>query len=663
MSACRVKRYLFSCCLIVCLLSSAQAGAWIYPEHRDIAARAVVGLTAEQQASLEALWELARSGDENRLCSNPAQPGEDIPQCIDWAALSAIAGDHSCSPAQMVDTVTQSDWILRIAAVSQELKTELAKNPVLVPSDRLRKSSDLAADAREMFEFNMNRAARANALRTADTRMQRADSGYATRAAANNAHFLLARLSPGQTSAEYADMTLQIGSEVNAIGIYSWFHLSALQKASRLAFEPLGEQERAALARAMLFDEAFGLHFLEDSFASGHVAGTWGDASQRKGTHDYYNQHGLETFTWAGQSKAIVLMGDAHMREEDLSNAAHAITVSLAQLIDVATGHSDLGLPHRPAAPEAADAWDVCANNVIPSRESGLEPKGEYAQAFRATLTLTPIPGLGSGLGALPRFRSELGLFAGLAAALDGRWVDDGFSASQTKSGVIGGAEVDFRVGMGLEGALGDASDGLVFASLGFRGDTSSSNKFSDEDLGALGGNLSAAIPGRTGLTTRVRLPFYLLPLDLLLLSPVYLFNPDAYTGMAVTAVNGGLIPWQQGIATGFGRLQFVLGRELGVTFYGLIGKDQLIAPSPVPGGSGSIVSFKSTTFELPIAEFRVYRAFSSYQSSSLLFQFYGGVDVPHGEEVDAPVGAPPVDLEKVWFIGLRMTFDWRHYF
>ncbi|MDG2305307.1 MAG: hypothetical protein P8R42_11770 [Candidatus Binatia bacterium] len=34
---------------------------------------------------------------------------------------------------------------------------------------------------------------------------------------------------------------------------------------------------------------------------------------------------------------------------------------------------------------------------------------------------------------------------------------------------------------------------------------------------------------------------------------------------MAVTAGNGGFLPWQQGLATRFGRFQFVAARELGV--------------------------------------------------------------------------------------------------
>jgi hypothetical protein len=103
------------------------------------------------------------------------------------------------------------------------------------------------------------------------------------------------------------------GAPISAIGVYSYFHLSALQKASRLAREPqLAPAERAALARAVLADEAFALHFLQDMFAAGHIAGTWGDASQRQGTHDFYNQSGIEVSPGRGQP--LVLMGDAHMR-------------------------------------------------------------------------------------------------------------------------------------------------------------------------------------------------------------------------------------------------------------------------------------------------------------------------------------------------------------
>ncbi len=43
------------------------------------------------------------------------------PACIDWAALAAIAGDHSRSSQQMLDTVSQQDWILVVADVAAQL--------------------------------------------------------------------------------------------------------------------------------------------------------------------------------------------------------------------------------------------------------------------------------------------------------------------------------------------------------------------------------------------------------------------------------------------------------------------------------------------------------------------------------------------------------------
>jgi len=650
--------------LTSCLALSGPAFAWVYPEHRDIAVLAEGTLDQQHQAVFDQLWQEARSGYAARLC--PAGIDRDqglIPDCIDWAALSAIAGDHSCSSQQMLETVTESDWILTVADIAAQLKVDLTGIPIEAPPEQVALNAELLDEAKKRLAAEANRAKRVNALRVADTRMQRADTDYATRAASNNAHFLMARSSTDQTGDEYADETLQLGSELSAVGVYAWFHLSALQKASRLANEQLDGEQRQALSLSALFDEAFALHFLEDTFASGHVAGTWGDAAQRKGTHDFYNQNGLETFTWGGSNSSVVLMGDAHMRPQDARIAANAVATSLRQVLDAATGGTDHPLPYRPGAPQTPDAFNVCVNNVLPAREPGTEPRGEYRTAFEETLEPTPVPRLGPGLGSMPRFHSELGPFINLAGSVDGRVVNGGFLPSQTKAGFIGGMDISLRAGLGLEGALGEASDGLVFASLGFKGDAASSNRYTSNSPNPISGNLGAAIPARTGLSFRLRMPFYLVPGDLLLMSPMYFFKPETYTKMAVTAANGGLIPWQQGIATAVGRFQFVLGRELGITFYGLGGKDQLLAPDPVTGGFGRIVTFKSTAYELPILEYRPFRSFSESQSSSIIFQLYGGADVPHGAHTYLPYGALTPELDTIWYLGIRMTFDWRYYF
>jgi len=640
----------------------APAQAWIYPEHRDIALLAVQGLDGERRSTFERLWQEARTGDEARLCASGADAAQGVaPPCIDWAALSGIAGDHSCSSEQMLTTVERSDWILKVADIAAQLKVELAQIPVTAPLDLLDVEGFTLAEARRRLADETSRAQRQNALRSADTLLQRADPEYATRADANLAHFMLARPDTNLDPVAYAQLTLKPGSELNAIGVYTWYHISALQKANRLANEQLSTGERRALARAALFDEAFALHFLEDVFASGHVAGSWGDISQRKGTHDFYNQNGIEVFTWKGRERTIVLMGDAHMRPEDAGLAAATVRTSLTQLLDAATGRPHgFPIPYFANAPVHADRFDICKNVTFPDRGLYLgRGRSPYKPALEEVLLPTPVPGLGPGLGALPRARSEVGTFVGLAASIEGRGINGGFEASQSESGVVPGLDLALRIGLGLEGALGDADDGLVFFQAGFHADGASTNKFTETEFS---GRLTAAIPARSGVSTRLRMPYYLIPGDLLLLSPIYFFDPEKYTQIAITASSGGLLALQQGVATPIGRFQFVLGRELGVTWYGVKDNDQFLAPGAPPDGTVRVINFKSTHFDLPILEYRPYRGFSSNQSSSLLFQLFAGADVPHGDSVESPPDAPAAELNTVWTVGLRMVFDWRYY-
>jgi hypothetical protein len=149
-------------------------------------------------------------------------------------------------------------------------------------------------------------------------------------------------------------------------------------------------------------------------------------------------------------------------------------------------------------------------------------------------------------------------------------------------------------------------------------------------------------------------------PGDLVLASPLYFINRTKYEQMAVTASNGGLIPWQLGHATRFGRFQFVVGRELGVTWYGYQETDQLWVPSD--STIGQVLNYKTISYDLPLFEYRPYRSFSSNQSSSVMLQLFVGAEVPHDVSVAFPVGTPTPDLDTVWSLGVRMVFDWRHY-
>jgi hypothetical protein len=649
----------------VALSAAPPVFGWVYPEHRDIAVLAVQGLDTERKTEFDELWQDARHGDEGRLCAQGADLQQGLaPSCLDWAALSAIAGDHSCSSAEMLQTVRKADWILVVADIAARLKEDLARIPVTASAEHTEQAGTILSDTRRRLADEASRAERLNVLRTADTRLAHADPEYATRAQNNFAHFMLPRPDTKLDLFAYSALAVRSGSRLNAMGVYAWYHLSALQKASRLADDSLSADERRALARTMLSDEAFALHFLEDIYAAGHIAGTWGDVSQRKGTHDYYSENGLEVFTWAGRDRTFVLMGDAHMRPEDAALASSTVRISLEQVLDAARGRSrGYSFPRVPTAAAQPEDLDICNSRSFPDRDQrfggGLE---RYRPPLEEALLPTPVPGLGPGLGAQPRARSEVGPFVGLAAAIEGRAVNGGFEASENGNGFIAGLDLGIRAGVGLEGAFGDSGDGRVFAQLGFHSDGGSTNSFSETSSSGLAGNLSSAIPPRSGLSFRFRMPYYLIPGDLLLLSPMYFSDPAKYTRLAVTASNGGVLGLQSGYATRIGRFQFVLGREIGITWYGTERTQQLLAPPAQPGGPARVVNFKSIDFDMPIVEYRPYRAFSANQSSSLRLQVFVAADVPYDHSVASPQGAAPAHLDTVWSLGLRLAFDWRYY-
>lgn len=80
-----------------------------------------------------------------------------------------------------------------MADVSAQLKIDLGRIAVTARPELNVRDKNLIADVQRVMEDEGLRADRQNALRTADTRLQRADVEYATRAGANGAHFLLPR--------------------------------------------------------------------------------------------------------------------------------------------------------------------------------------------------------------------------------------------------------------------------------------------------------------------------------------------------------------------------------------------------------------------------------------------------------------------------------------
>jgi hypothetical protein len=603
-------------CLIV--LQLVTAFAWVFPEHRDIAVLAVQRLDQEQQALLQKIWSEARAGHESRLCELVADPAQGAsPKCIDYAAWAAIAGDHSCSARDMLNTVLSAPWIIGVARVSTRLKIHLAN------SER--------------------RDQRVNAVRDSDLALERTDPEYVTRASSNNAHFLLARPDVVIEPEAYARLALGPKAELNALATYVWYHLRALTAAEHIASGNTTPEVMSQAVRAALADEAFALHFLEDSFAAGHVAGNWGNTAVRKGTHDYYSEHGLPLVTWSGHP--FVALGDAYMRPEDAERAATAVRDSLAQFLEAFTGKVVVNGPDNFTGIEP-EGFDVCHESRFPAAGSNTAD----VRRLVSIVAQTPVPALGAGLGELPRFRAELGPFVGLSTALRAGVLTRGFGSTQADVSTTGGLEAALRLGVGLEGVLNESSDGLVFADVGIR-----------EDKHASG---TLTVPGRGAITARFRAPFWLIPGDLLLSAPVLAFaSPRNLQKMAVQAANGGLIPWQTGIATRVGRFQFVLGREVGVSFFRNGHDHPLLIPTPgVPPVDATLVALDSMQVEFPILDYRIFRAFSLNQSSGLMIQPYIGFDTPTGSSVVSPTGAPEPHLHVITTAGIRVVFDWRHY-
>ncbi len=627
----------FKVLILILLLTSgfSRTNAWVYPEHRDIMLLAIQKLSPEYRSMLDLLWSEARKGFEIRLTEAVIDATQSTnPTQIDFAAWPGIGGDHSVSAKDMLYNILQTDWILKVADITAQLKIDIADSKT--------------------------REERINALRNSDIRLQRADPDYATRAGHNNVHFLLSLGTVKETASEYGLECVKEDAELNALGVYIWYHYSALVKAGRLNTEQLTSEQRSSLIISALADEAFAIHFLEDVFAAGHAAGTWGEASQRKGTHDYYNEYGFRTSTWDGEN--IILTGDAWMRLEDAERSAEVVKISLEQLLDAANGKQILTQDKDEEKLFTPDDFNISLFDNMPARK--FDPNIE--NLITSVFVKTPIPGLAQGLGELPRFRSELGPFIGFTPSLRGSLISGGFGESQNTAGVVGGLETSLRIGLGLDGILNESSDGLVFLDVGWRQDGPSSLGIVQGEGTEAYGNLLAAIPGRSAYTARIRLPFYIIPADLLLAAPILIFtSPETLTQMAVVAGNGGLIPWQSGIATSFGRFQFVLGREMGVYFFGRTkSRDALFNVSLNEDGTEQVVilSYRSTQFEFPILEYRPFRTFSTEQSSGLLIQFYGGFDIPDNVEVLTPAGVTTPELKTVWYIGARVLFNWRYY-
>jgi hypothetical protein len=621
--------------LLAALLHAAAARAWIYSEHRAITARGIDTLDAARRSSLDTLWELARDGDAGRLCGAPeANDPKGRPDCIGFSAWPSIAADHACSPDEML-VVLDSSWILNVADIAESTAEAVA---------RARNESD-----------------RRNAQMNGDLRLERVDPDYSARARANSAHHVLPR--SGNDPAQYLAETLRAGATPNVIGLYALFHAAALQRAARFPPEDAPASRRAEQARLILALESFALHFLEDAFAAGHLAGLGGPTAVLKGTHDYYNEHGIDTDTW--EHEEVVLYGDGHIRTTDLERAGEVVSVSLGQVLEALDPGSSI---RRAAAaltlpPGLSDGtFSVCRTSMMP----GWTAPPEIDTDLLLVLRSTPMPFRGPGYPSLPRFRAEVGPFVGIVGGVQGEGADGGFAANR-EGGLVGSMDVGLRLGVGLDALLGDSGDGLVFVQGGIVLQSRSSGGCGTScPSDPLLSQFVPGLPARSALNFRLRVPFWLIPGDLLLAAPVLaLTNPTLLEKMAIVAADGGLIPWQTKLSTPIGSLQFIAGREVGVDLFGYLGgKDGFLAETGAPGSAPTFepVAVRSLEWDFPILELRPLREYGTRYSFATYLQIGAGFDTPFDAVSLVPGQAVPA-LKTRYFGFVRIFFDGRRYF
>jgi hypothetical protein len=282
-------------------------------------------------------------------------------------------------------------------------------------------------------------------------------------------------------------------------------------------------------------------------------------------------------------------------------------------------------------------------------------------------LRLTPVPFRGPGYPSLPQFRAEIGPFVGIASGVQAEGADGGFAANRV-GGAVGSLDVGLRVGVGLDALLGDPGDGQVFVQGGIVLQSRSTGGCApDCPNDPLLAQFVPGLPARSALSFRVRMPFWLVPGDLLLAAPVLgATNPTLLEKMAIVAADGGLIPWQTRLSTPIGSVQFVAGREVAVNLFGYLGgKDAFLAISRQgAGGSPAFVpvAFRSIEWDFPVLELRALREYGTRYSFSTLVQFGAGFDTPF--DVVSLVPAQPAPALKTRTFGfVRIFFDGRRYF
>jgi hypothetical protein len=263
----------FAVTLVSGLLASSRANAWYFPEHvvlmgdghavlapevRGIIADAVAaarreGLTICDRTDLT-LEQVLRDAP---LATSTIRTPASVP-CVPYAALPGLAGDHASDVDELRAVLATPKGIALVSTVAYEwrrFQQAVRRGPTTL--DRMSYVHDL------------------------DVALYFLDSGYVTRARATRVHFR-------DVGRPFDDVLRELGTQGridDLLGRFVFHHMRSLVLAA------------TAKPVDALLEHAFAMHFLEDAFASGHLA--MSDASWSLGRdavrlrHDAFNADGL----------------------------------------------------------------------------------------------------------------------------------------------------------------------------------------------------------------------------------------------------------------------------------------------------------------------------------------------------------------------------------
>ena len=123
--------------LFTATLLPTSAAAWIWPEHRDIAAEALRELPPAQKKTIDQMSVGVRAIGGKQVCEKVVDPGSEptnVPRgewdkvCVDFASFPALAGDHSCTAAELWSDAAKEPWAVKVVWVAAKTKERLASS-------------------------------------------------------------------------------------------------------------------------------------------------------------------------------------------------------------------------------------------------------------------------------------------------------------------------------------------------------------------------------------------------------------------------------------------------------------------------------------------------------------------------------------------------------